>query len=275
MGTRQGQVFAATAALLCGALLATVPSLSAQSRFEALKQDTVPEVAGLRVITLRDTLLDACYTLFMMEPVGPPAGAPQAPPIDEARQQAIDRIRDAAERHDQQVAELSLQFQSKTGLTPEMARIPGLAVARNVSLADYLVKYDVERMKADSEYEGVLRTEIPGSLPFATATPGTKTGSWEDAAEAIRRAVTNPDPGQFKTLADAGGFNSQLTSILQHMADAPRMAASGPAPCNAAKPAASAKAESAKPAAAAKAAVPAKPAASAKKPDAAKAQPRQ
>jgi hypothetical protein len=95
-----------------------------------------------------------------------------------------------------------------------------------------------------------------------------KTGSWEDAAEAIRRAVTNPDPGQFKTLADPDGFNSQLTSILQHVADAPRLAASGPAPCNPAKPAASAKpAESAKPAAAAKRAAPAKS-------DASKAPPR-
>src|SRR5262249_60191605 len=126
MGTRQGQVFAAAAALLCAVLLPNASSVSAQSRFEALKQETVPQVAGLRIITLRDTLLDSCYTLFMMEPVGPAAGPPPPPPVDEARQQAVDRIRGAAELHDQQVAELSLQFQSKTGLTPEMARIPGL-----------------------------------------------------------------------------------------------------------------------------------------------------
>ena len=231
MGTRRRHVIAALTALLCSVLLLATSSLSAQSRFEALKQDTIAEVAGLRIITVRDTLLNTCYTLFMMAPVAVAANAPAAPPPDEARQQAIERIRQAAELHDQQVAELKLQFQSKTGLTPEMARIPGLAVARNVSLADYLVRYEVERMKSDSLYESVLRTEIPGTFPAATATPGMKTGAWEDAAEAIRRSVTNPDPGTFKTLSDPDGFNTQLASLLQQMSDAPRLSASGPVPC--------------------------------------------
>jgi hypothetical protein len=221
-------VINAGASLVVVLLLSAAPS--AQRRFEALKQDTIPEVAGLRIITIRDTLLNnTCYTLFMMEP--PVAAAPAPPPIDEAQQQAVDRIREAAELHDQQVAELKLAFQSKTGLTPELARVPGLAVARNVSLADYLVRYEVERSKADAMYESVLRAEIPGSFPAATSTPGMKTGSWEDAAEATRRAITNPDPAPIRTLADPDGFNTQLASMLQHMSDAPRLSASGPVPC--------------------------------------------
>jgi hypothetical protein len=218
--------------LLCGALLLMSASLSAQSRFQALKQDTIAEVAGLRIITVRDTLLNSCYTLFMMEAL-PPAdtGAPPAP-IDDARQQSIQRLRDAGARHDREVGQLKAQFEAKTGLTPEMARVPGIAVAKNVSLADYLVRYEVERTKVDGEYESVLRAEIPGSLPGASSTPGMKTGAWEDLAEATRRAVANPDPGTMKTLADPVGLNNQLASWFQHLSEAPRLAASGPVPCS-------------------------------------------
>jgi hypothetical protein len=233
MSTWRGHVTAVCASLLCGALSLMAVSLSAQSRFEALKQDTIPEVAGLRIITVRDTLLNSCYTLFMIESPPPvDTGAPATPPIDDARQQSIQRLRDAGVRHDRQVGQLKTQFEAKTGLTPEMARIPGMAVAKNVSLADYLVRYEVERMKVDGEYEGVLRAEIPGSYPAASSTPGMKTGAWEDAAEATRRAVANPDPGTMKTLADPVGINSQLASWFQHLSEAPRLAASGPVTCS-------------------------------------------
>ena len=157
--------------------------------------------------------------------------APPRQPIDDGREGAIQRLRDAGARHDQQVGALKMQFEKKTGLTPEMARIPGLAVAKNVSLGDYLVRYEVERMRVDGEYESVLRAEIPGSYPAASSTPGMKTGAWEDAAEATRRAVSNPDPRTMKPLADPEGLNSQLASWFQHLADAPRLAASGPASC--------------------------------------------
>ena len=236
MGTRRARVVAACALLLCGALSLTPSSLSAQSRFEALKQDTIPGVGGLRIITVRDTLLDACYTLFMTESASTADNGAPTPPIDDARQQAIQRLRDAAARHDEQVGALKEQFETKTGLTPEMARIPGLAVARNVSLADYLVRYEVERMRVDGFYESALRAEIPGSLPAASSTPGMKTGAWEDLAEATRRAVTNPDPGTMQTLADPVGLNSQLASWLRQVSDAPRLSATGPVPCGPPKP---------------------------------------
>jgi hypothetical protein len=210
--------------LLCGALLLMSSSLSAQSRFEALKQDTIPEVAGLRVITVRDTLLNSCYTVFMMDPAAPADVGALLPPIDDARQESIQRLRDAGARHDRQVGELQTQFENKTGLTPEMARIPGLAVAKNVSLGDYLARYEVARMRVDGEYESVLRAEIPSSFPAASATPGMRTGAWEDAAEATRRAVANPDPGTMKTFTDL------------RLSEGPRLAATGPVPCGPAKP---------------------------------------
>lgn len=51
----------------------------------------------------------------------------------------------------EQVGELKTQFEKKTGLTPEMARVPALAVAKNVSLGDYLVRDEAERMRVDGE----------------------------------------------------------------------------------------------------------------------------
>jgi len=235
MALRRRHVIAACALLLGCSLWLAPTWLSSQNRFEALKQDTIPEVPGLRIITVRDTLLDTCYTLFMSEPSSVDIGVP-APPIDDERQQAIQRLRDAAERHDREVGDLKAQFESKTGLTPEMARVPGLAVAKNISLADYLVRYETERLRVDTEYDGVLRTLIPGSYPAASATPGMRTGSWEDAAEATRRSLANPDPATFKTLADPGGLNSQLASLSQQLSSTPRLSASGPVPCSPPKP---------------------------------------
>jgi hypothetical protein len=235
MAIRPQHAVAAVISSLCLALLLTPSSLSAQNRFEALKQDTIPGVGGLRIITVRDTLLDACYTLFMTESSTADTGAPSAPPIDDARQQSIQRLRDAAALHDERISELKAQFETKTGLTPEMARIPGLAVARNVSLGDYLVRYEVERMRVDGLYESALRAEIPGSLPGASATPGMKTGAWEDLAEATRRAITNPDPNPVQTLADPVGLNSQLASWFRQVSDAPRLSATGPVPCTPSK----------------------------------------
>jgi len=234
MGIRPGHVIYACASLV-GALLLSASSLSAQHRFEALKQDTIPEVAGLKIITVRDTLLDTCYTLFMMEPAGAPdPNASAAPPIDDARQQSIQRLRDAAARHDREINDLRSQFEWKIGLTPEMARIPGLVVEKNIALGDSLVRYEADRLRVDAEYESVLRAEIPGSYPAATSVPGMKTGSWEDAAEATRRSLANPDPTPLTTFADPGGLDSQLAS-WQHMSDTPRMSASGPVPCKAPK----------------------------------------
>jgi hypothetical protein len=238
MGNRRGHAIAAGISMLCGALLLTPSLLSAQNRFEALKQDMIPGVAGLRVITVRDTVLDACYTLFVTEPASAPVYA-QAPPIDSEQQQAIQRLRDAAALHDEQVSQLKAQFANRTGLTPEEARIPGLAVARNISLADYLVRYEAERMRVDGLFQSTLRAEIPGSLPPTSATPGMRTGAWEDLAEATRRAITNADPAPMQTLADPGGFNSQLASWFQQLSNTPRMSATGPVPCNPPKPEAS------------------------------------
>jgi hypothetical protein len=230
MGMRPRHVINAGASLIVVLLLSASPS--AQRRFEALKQDTIPEVAGLKIITVRDTLLNTCYTLFMMEsPVAADANAPSEPPIDDAKRQSLQRLRDAAVRHDREVSELRTQFEWKNGVSPEMARIPGLVVEKNIALGDSLVRYEADRLRVDSEYESVLRAEMPGSLPIATAVPGMKTGSWEDAAEATRRLLANPDPGTLKTPADPG-LNSQVASWMQHMSDGPRLSASGPVPCN-------------------------------------------
>ena len=51
---------------LAGCLLQT--PIWAQSRFQAIAQDAVPGVPGLRVVTVRDTELATCFALFIAEP---------------------------------------------------------------------------------------------------------------------------------------------------------------------------------------------------------------
>jgi hypothetical protein len=60
-----------------------------------------------------------------------------------------------------------------------------------------------------------------------------KTGNWQDLAEAVRRAVANPAPATQQTILDPGGLGTLLESGFQRLIEAPRLAASGPTPCDA------------------------------------------
>jgi hypothetical protein len=95
-----------------------------------------------------------------------------------------------------------------------------------------VVQYELDRTKIANEYAQALQRDVPTSAPFATAAPGMKTGSWEDLAEAIRRSLSNPNPATEKTFADPGGLGTLLESGIQRLIEAPRLAASGPTPCD-------------------------------------------
>lgn len=218
----------AVAAMVFGLCVAAESGRTdAQARFEVLTQETITEVSGLRVVTIRDKRLEACYTLFIMEPsASPPVVAPAATQDDESRQQSVDRMRDAAEKHDRAIADLNAQFEARVGRSHE-----AWLTSPDTGGATEAQKYELERMRIDEEYERTLRREVPGSYPWKTLRPGMRTGGWEDAAEAMRRSITNPDPTQARTLADPGGLNSILEAGFQRLLEAPRLAATGPASC--------------------------------------------
>lgn len=188
------------------ALWASETTLSAQTRFEILGQDTMTNVSGLRIVTIRDNQLSACYTLFVMQSsVAPAEEAVAAPtPADEAIRQSVQRIREAADKRDRQVAELM-----STTSTPG--------------------QFETARVKIEEEYERALMAELPGSHPWASALPGVKSGAPEDSASAIRRAMLDPDPtSSMKAMADR---LARLEDLLTRLIEEPRLAVSGPVAC--------------------------------------------
>lgn len=66
MSTQSTYASAMSLSALC-MLLAALP-VQAQARFQVLTQDGIAEVSGLRIATIRDNQLSACFTLFIMEP---------------------------------------------------------------------------------------------------------------------------------------------------------------------------------------------------------------
>ncbi|HUK37314.1 MAG TPA: hypothetical protein VLV86_25535, partial [Vicinamibacterales bacterium] len=196
-------------------------------RFEVVAQNAIPEIA-VRVFLIRDRQLSACYTLFVMEPPAvalAPADIPDSA-LDNATQQAAERLRDAAQRHDQQLAELNAQFEKQTG-HPYEAALSTPAVVPDQGLS---VGYERERKRIDDEYEQVLRAEFPAAPPWAALVPGARTGSWEDLANAANRAILDADVrSAIKTLS---GQIAGLDDALGRLLSAPRLAASGPNTCS-------------------------------------------
>jgi len=93
--------------LLLSAFVFRDASLTAQTRFQVLGQEATNEIPGLRIVTIRDNQLDACYTVFLFEPSAPAEiSAPVATTPDEAAQQSLQRIQDAEIIRDRQFSEL-------------------------------------------------------------------------------------------------------------------------------------------------------------------------
>jgi hypothetical protein len=190
------------------ALFGTV--VNAQGTLEVIQQETVSNINGLRAVTIRDNSLSACYTLFILDQ-HIDAGSALRP--DDATEQSLRRLRDAADERDREIAELNA--------ATDLSRLSDYeqAVAKT--------KYENERVRIDDRYEQALRMEIPGSYPWASLLPGTKSGSQEDPANAIRRAVVDPSPSSTLLTQEFAELNSLLRSLIE----APRMTSSGPFAC--------------------------------------------
>lgn len=202
---------AAAVLILCLA----AADLAAQERFGIVRQQAIAEVSGLRVITVRDGASDTCYTLFMLEGSVAPAGVPAPPVSDEAAAQSLRRIRDAAAKRDRQLAELKERTETRAAPIFDPTRTSGL--------------FEAERRKIDDEYDQVLRREMPSTYPWASATPGMRSGGFEEQATAMRRAIVDPDP--IATLKALDERFSRLEALLQSAAAAPRLAVTGPVSC--------------------------------------------
>lgn len=124
------------AGLLC-AFVAAGAAVSAQSRFTVVGGgEKVAAVSGLEIVVVRDTVLNACYTLFVLRPS--PQAAPAAP-SDAAT------IEQAAGERDRRLSALTAEFER--GLP---GGVPG-------TLGSNPLRYQWEGDKVQSEYERQVR----------------------------------------------------------------------------------------------------------------------
>ncbi|MGH9254964.1 MAG: hypothetical protein ACRD3C_10385 [Vicinamibacterales bacterium] len=178
------------------ALFLLTTGLWAQDRFRVLEQHVIAEVSGLRIVTVRDTQLSQCYTLFIMDPPAALNAIPPPPPVDDVTDEAIQRIRDAAEQRDRQLADLKAQI-DRSGWWDAFA----------------VGRYETARRKVEEEYEQTLQAEIPGSYSWATPFPGMRNGGWEDETISVTEQ------------------SARIDVALERLSEARRVAASGPVRC--------------------------------------------
>jgi hypothetical protein len=149
------------AAVVAAALL-TASSAHAQ-RFDAARRETVAAIQGLDVVTIRDTVLNACYTLFIMESVVQPVRPVRADPAS---------LQDLAEERDRRLSALLVEYERS-----QYAAVPGFPVPNPL-------RYAWEGDKVQGEYERRLRDKETNRLEEQLA----------QIASAPRLAVTGPVP---------------------------------------------------------------------------------
>src|SRR5262245_15303637 len=219
-------------AVCFAAIVGFATSLSAQnkSRFEVLSQDSMTGPGGFRITVVRDNQLSSCFAVFSMESDVPPAVAEVVPPpgpAELARQDAMLRIRDAAAGRGQPPYGLNTQCERRAWRSYN-----ALTSLNNTYAVDpvLLGAYQQNMQKINEQYENALRSVVPGTFPWAAAVPGMRTGGLEDAASVMNLALLNPDPS-----ANARTLSNQIARLdeaLRRLTAAPRLAASGPFPCN-------------------------------------------
>jgi hypothetical protein len=182
---------------------------NAQNRMDVIAQTSVGGINGLRAITIRDDQRASCYTLFILDA---PTNAGAATP-DPATQQSLQRLQQAADERDRRISELNAAT--------------NLSHLNNYEQAVARAKYEEERVRIDGQYEQALRMEIPGSYPWSSTRPGTKSGSQEDPANAVRRAVVDPNPASTILTREVAELNVLIRSLIE----ASRMTSSGPFAC--------------------------------------------
>jgi hypothetical protein len=92
-----------------------------------------------------------------------------------------------------------------------------------------LGKYQQDMQRINQQYENVLLSVVPGSYAYAAPVPGMKTGG-VDAASALRLAMLDPNPSA--TTRTMTNQFARIDEALRRLSEAPRLAASGPFPCN-------------------------------------------
>src|SRR5262245_17407457 len=100
-------------------LVAPVALAAAQAPLEVIRQEPVADVPGLRILTIRDNQLGACYSLFVMEPASSgEAVLSTATPVETPEQESARRVREMTDEYQYQLDSLNADFQRSVGRPP-------------------------------------------------------------------------------------------------------------------------------------------------------------
>jgi hypothetical protein len=153
---------------------AITASVDAQSRFRVLAVDTIDELRGLQVYTLRDEQTASCYGLVLMghgssEP--PPPVYDRRTAGDDDKVRLAQALRDLLARRDVEIAALRSRLTDGPGT----------------------VHYEYDRQGIEQEYEDGVRSLMPQLYPSAQVAPGWPTTTPDELAAAVRRAIAEGD----------------------------------------------------------------------------------
>jgi hypothetical protein len=201
-------------AVFCAVAIAAVSDVSAQTRFRVLGVDTIDSVNAVRVYTIRDDKVAACYILFVLEPLDAGSAAPsdaQTPvltPDQLNKVRVAQTLRDVTAVRDRRLVELK----------------------KRVAMV-WTVVYQNERERIEEEYEGAVRVELPELYPAAQVAPGWRTTGTEMLNEAVRRAIADGDASL--AAAARSALDDQLLRLLNRANPSASLTVSGPVPCGA------------------------------------------
>jgi hypothetical protein len=188
---------------ILGAWLLAAPVVLTQGRFQVESRDVLSQ-SSLVIYTIRDNQLMTCYTLFIVEP-------PPAPVVTATEPATSDDGEEARAARDQQLAALKVRVDARTA---------GDRVMR-------AIEDEAARQKIEDDFDRAMSGVPEQSIPSWTVPlPGMQTGVRPYEAAANRRAPIDSARDRATVVS-----SDRLEHWLMQAAQAPRIAATGPVPC--------------------------------------------
>ena len=167
---------AATVRLAAGvaAALLTAGTVHAQ-RFDAARRETVAAIPGLDVVTIRDTALNACYTLFIMEPGVQPARPSRADPAS---------LQDLAEERDRRLSALLVVTSAAIRGGPRVSRPQSASIRLGRQQGPGRIRAQASRQR-NQPSRGTARAHRQCAAPRGDRTGAMRTDSCAEEVESV------------------------------------------------------------------------------------------
>lgn len=145
---------------------------AAQTRFDGIDQSAVAGVNGLRIITVRDKVLNTCYLVFVSDPGDRPNRRTAGPPdLDQARAARDGRLAELLRGYDQDRSAIP------GTIIPNPLKYDWLADAAQLEFALYVLQQQFARLEeemdrlADSSRMAMTTTQVACGPSEGRASP--------------------------------------------------------------------------------------------------------